>query len=247
MPPKRARRYVSSVVMRAAPRNGPSGVPMPPRIAARREAHREVHREDVEGVDEAHVLRPERAAHGGERRAGRDGGDLEPARRHAERQRRVLVLAHGGELVAAARALEVELDQVEQHREDEDEVDPHALVRDAERPEAGAEGDGDALRAGGEAAPAAGDDEQHLRERDRRQHEVRAAQPVAEEADDEPERGRERGADQRARSTATAPSGCRGAPPSRRRARRTRRGRATPGRRSRRPRSRPPPSRPTAG
>ena len=35
MPPKRARRYVSSSVMSAAPRKGPSGVPMPPRIAAR--------------------------------------------------------------------------------------------------------------------------------------------------------------------------------------------------------------------
>ena len=34
MPPKCARRYVSSARMSAAPRKGPSGVPMPPRIAA---------------------------------------------------------------------------------------------------------------------------------------------------------------------------------------------------------------------
>ena len=35
MPPKRARRYVYSVVMSAAPRKSPSGVPMPPRMAAK--------------------------------------------------------------------------------------------------------------------------------------------------------------------------------------------------------------------
>ena len=42
------------------------------------EAHGEVDREDVERIHEAHVLRPERAAHRGERRADRDGRHLQP-------------------------------------------------------------------------------------------------------------------------------------------------------------------------
>src|SRR5258705_431280 len=160
------------------------------------EADGEIHREDVQGSHEADALRPQGAAHGGERRADRDGRDLEAAGRHPEREGRVLVLAHRGELGAAARALGVELDEVEQDREAEDEGDPHSLVHDAERPEALAEGYRDALRPRGEAAPAARHDEQHLGERDRGQPEVGAAEPVAEKAEDEAERGGEHGADQ---------------------------------------------------
>src|SRR3990172_753798 len=113
------------------------------------EADGEVDREDVERVHEAHVLRPEGAGHRGERGAGRDGRHLQPKRRHAERQGRVLVLTYRRELVAAARALEVELDQVQADRQREDDANPDALVRDAERPEPGPERGGDAPGAGG--------------------------------------------------------------------------------------------------
>src|SRR5512144_293647 len=64
--------------------------PDAPDDAVEREAHREVDREDVEGVDEAHVLGPEAAAHRGERGARRDRRDLEAPARDAERLRRVL-------------------------------------------------------------------------------------------------------------------------------------------------------------
>src|SRR5258706_2209 len=182
MPPKRARRDVSRIVMRAAPRNGPRGVPMPPRIANRQKRTERSTEKTYRGS-----TKPTYCVHRGPHMA---------VSRHPEREGRVLVLAHRGELVAAARALEVELDEVEQDREAEDEVDPHSLVHDAERPEALAEGYRDALRPRGEAAPAARHDEQHLGERDRGQPEVGAAEPVAEKAEDEAERGGEHGADQ---------------------------------------------------
>src|SRR5690242_13518196 len=60
--------------------------------AVEREADREVHREHVERVDEAHVLRPQAAAHRRERRARRDRGDLQASGRDAESLRGVLVL-----------------------------------------------------------------------------------------------------------------------------------------------------------
>ena len=173
MPPKRARRYVSSDENERGAEEWPERRADAAEDGGEGEADGEVDREDVERVHEADVLRPEGAGHRGERGADRDGRHLEPQRRDAERQGGVLVLAHRRELVAASRALEVELDQVETDREHEDDGDPDALVRDAERPEPRPKGHGDALGAGGEAAPAAGDDQQHLRERDRGEDEVR--------------------------------------------------------------------------
>src|SRR5688572_13092419 len=85
---------------------GPERGAETPDDGGEREAHREVDRENVERVDEADVLRPERATDGGECGAHRNRDDLEPARSHAERERGVLVLAYRGELVAAPRALE---------------------------------------------------------------------------------------------------------------------------------------------
>src|SRR6266536_5092103 len=71
------------------------------------EADREIHGEDVEGIHEAHVLRPQRAANAGEGGGGGNGPDLEPTARNAERLRGILVLAYAGQLIADARALEV--------------------------------------------------------------------------------------------------------------------------------------------
>src|SRR5213592_3639995 len=140
----------------------------PPDDRVQREPDREVDREDVERVDEADVLRPERAAD----------------RRHrgAERHRGVLLLADAGELVAEARALEPGLDAVVDERDAEGHVDPGDVAQ-AERPEAATEGDRDPLRAGREAAPAAREDQEHLRERDRGEREVGAAEAVREVAD----------------------------------------------------------------
>src|SRR5206468_1126096 len=67
-------------------------------------------------------------------------------------------------------------------REDVERVD-EADVAQAERPEAGTEGDRDPLRTGREAAPAAREDQEHLRERDRGKREVGAAETVREVAD----------------------------------------------------------------
>src|SRR5438034_8673273 len=77
--------------------------------AVEREADGEVDREHVRGIDEAHILRPEAAAHRGERGAQHDRLHLAPARGDAERLGGVLVLAHAGQLVADARALEIHL------------------------------------------------------------------------------------------------------------------------------------------
>src|SRR5213596_1583620 len=147
-----------------------------------REPDREVDREDVEGVHEPDVLRPERPADRRHRGAERHGGDLQSAARDAERLGGVLVLADAGELVAHPRALEPDLYRVVEHRHPEGHVDPRD-VAEAERAEAGAEGDRDPLRARREAAPAARDDQEHLRERDRGEGEVRAAEAVREVAD----------------------------------------------------------------
>src|SRR5439155_203499 len=105
-----------------------------------------------------------------------------PAGGDAERLGGVLVLAHAGQLVADARALEIHLKGVAHEREHEDQVEPRD-VAEPERREAGAEGDGHALRARGEAAPAARDDLEDLGERDGGEREVRALEPVGEVAD----------------------------------------------------------------
>ena len=60
-----ARSHVSTVVTSTAPRKGPSAVPRPPMIAASEKRH-ERSIEKVHRIDEADVLRPERAAHRGE-------------------------------------------------------------------------------------------------------------------------------------------------------------------------------------
>src|SRR5436853_492213 len=94
----------------------------------------------------------------------------------------VLVHADAGELVADPRGLEPDLHAVVGQRDDEGHVDPRD-VAEAERPEAGAEGDRDPLRTRREAAPAARDDQEHLRERDRGEREVGAAEAIREVAD----------------------------------------------------------------
>src|SRR2546427_1696911 len=119
-----------------------------------REPDREVDREDVEGVDEADVLRPQRAADRRQRGAERHREDFQPAARDAERLGGVLVLPDAGELVADPRALEPDLHRVAEHRQHEGHVDPRD-VAEAERPDAGAKRDRDPLRARREAAPAA--------------------------------------------------------------------------------------------
>src|SRR5947209_8122311 len=116
-----------------------------------REPDREVDREDVEGVDEADVLRPQRAADRRQRGAERHREDFQPAARDAERLGGVLVLPDAGELVADPRALEPDLHRVAEHRQHEGHVDPRD-VAEAERPDAGAKRDRDPLRARREAA-----------------------------------------------------------------------------------------------
>src|SRR6266705_1561489 len=154
----------------------------PPDDRVQREPDREVDREDIEGVDEADVLRPERAADRRQRGAERHREDFQSAARDAERFGGVLVLADAGELVADPRALEPDLHRVAEHRQHEGHVDPRD-VAEAERPDAGAERDRDPLRARREAAPAARADQEHLRERDRGEREVRAAETVRKVAD----------------------------------------------------------------
>src|SRR5437867_267034 len=161
---------------------GAQGGAHPPDDRVQREPDREVDREDIEGVDEADVLRPERAADRRHRGAERHRADLQSAARDAERLGGVLVLADAGELVADPRGLEPDLHAVVDQRDDEGHVDPRD-VAEAERPEAGTEGDRDPLRARREAAPAARDDQEHLRERDRGEREVGAAEAIREIAD----------------------------------------------------------------
>src|SRR5213594_2533093 len=127
-----------------------------------REPDREIDREDVEGVDEPDVLRPQRAADRRHRGAERDREDFQSAARDAERLGGVLVLADAGELVADPRALEPDLHRVAEHRQHEGHVDPRD-VAEAERPDAGAERDRDPLRARREAAPAARADRKSTR------------------------------------------------------------------------------------
>src|SRR5438309_1427856 len=121
---------------------------------------------------------PDRRHRGGERHRV----DLQSAARDAGRLGGVLVLAAAGELVAEARALEPDLDAVVDERDDEGHVDPGDVAQ-AERSEAGTEGDRDPLRAGREAAPAAREDQEHLGERDRGEREVGAAEAIREVAD----------------------------------------------------------------
>src|SRR5262249_29581671 len=74
-----------------------------------REAQGEIDGEAVEGIHEAHVLRPQGAARAGERGGDGDGQHLEPTAGDAEGLRGVLVLAHAGEPIAEPRALEIDL------------------------------------------------------------------------------------------------------------------------------------------
>ena len=67
-------------------------------IVLRANAHGEVDREHVGRIDEADVLRPEGAAHGGEGGAGGDGHHLQATRGDADRLGGVLVLSHSGQL-----------------------------------------------------------------------------------------------------------------------------------------------------
>ncbi len=136
----------------------------------------------MDRIDEADVLCPQAAADGREGRAQHDRLHLAPPAIDAERFGGVLVLAHAGQLIADARALEIDLHEVIENRDDEGQIDP-LDVAEAQRPEAWAERDRHSLGAGGEAAPAARHDLQHLGERDRRQREVRSLEPVGEKAD----------------------------------------------------------------
>src|SRR5437867_6184185 len=165
---------------------GPHGCAHPADDGVESEADREVHREDVEGIHEAHVLRPQGAAHAGEGGRGGDGPHLEPAARNAEGLGGVLVLSHPGELIADARALEIDLHEVDDDGETEHEVHPGDLAREAERPEARTKGHGHAFGSRGEGAPAARHDEEDLGEGDGGEGEIRPLQPIGQIADDEP-------------------------------------------------------------
>src|SRR2546430_15363 len=105
-----------------------------------------------------------------------------PAPGDAERLRGVLVLAHAGQLVADARALEVDLQRVGEERDPEDQIEPRDVAQ-AQRGEAGPERDRHALGARGESAPAAGDDLEDLGEGDRGEGEVGALEAVGEITD----------------------------------------------------------------
>src|SRR5262249_38235058 len=81
-------------------------------------------------------------------------------------------------------------------------------VGETERGKARAEGHRDSLRAGGEAAPPAGHDQQDLGERDGGQREVRAPQPVRQVTDDQASAQRQDDADEHAQP-GRAPEPCR--------------------------------------
>src|SRR5215472_18554796 len=159
-----------------------------------REAHGEIDGENVEGIHEAHVLRPQGAAGAGERGGDGDGQHLEPPAGDAEGLSGVLVFAHPGQPIAEPRALEVDLYRVDAEGERQHDVYPRHLAREAERPQPGAERHGHALRARGEGAPAARHDEEDLREGDGGEAEVGSLEAIRQVADDEPGQGRYRSA-----------------------------------------------------
>src|SRR5262245_61115280 len=158
---------------------GAQGRAHAPDDGVEREAYGQIYREDVERIDEAHVLRPQRSSYRGEGGAQRDREDLQPAGRDTQRLGRILVLTDTGQLVADPGALEVELDEVIHDGQGQREIDP-GHVAEAECPESRPEGHGNAFRTGRESPPAAGHDQEHLREGDRRQREVGAAEAVRE-------------------------------------------------------------------
>src|SRR2546423_1671289 len=82
----------------------------------------------------------------------------------------------------ARPALQREAHDEGQHDAADDQVDPRD-VAEAGRGEARAKGNGHALGARGEAAPAAGDDLEHLGEGDGGEREVRALEAIGEVAD----------------------------------------------------------------
>ena len=110
----------------------------------------------------------------------------------------------GGRVVLLA--LQVDLDRVADERHRKRHVDP-ARVAQAEGREARAEGNGDALGPGREAAPAADPDQQHLRERDRGQREVWALQAIGQNADDQPSADRQHDPDEQAEPGPAAEAG----------------------------------------
>src|SRR5262249_36279799 len=134
----------------------------------------EVDGKDVEGIHEAPSLAPRGARGGG---GGGGGGEGQPGAWGAGDARGrggVLVSAPPGEPIAEPRALEVDLHRVDAEGESQHDVDPGHLAREAERPQPGAERHGHTLRARGEGAPAARDDEEDLREGDGGEAEVGA-------------------------------------------------------------------------
>src|SRR5215468_1214238 len=158
------------------------------------EAHGEIDGEDVEGIHEAHVLRPQGAAGAGESGGDGDGQHLEPPARDATALGGVLVLAHAGEPIAEPRALEVDLYREDAEAEGEHDVDPGHLAREAKRPQPRPERHRHALGAGGEGPPAARHDQKYLGEGDGGEAEVGPPETVRQIADDEPGRRGHRGA-----------------------------------------------------
>src|SRR5205814_3632653 len=87
--------------------------------AVEREADGQIDREHVRGIHEADVLRPQAAARGRHRGAQDDRLHLATPRGDTERLGGILVLAHAGQLVADARALEIHLKAIAAHRDHE--------------------------------------------------------------------------------------------------------------------------------
>ena len=82
------------------PTTGPHSVPMPPTIETQRCLDRDVETEGGRGIDEVDVLDVKRAGERGEERADHVDVALDARRVHADRLRRIFVLADGDEVVA---------------------------------------------------------------------------------------------------------------------------------------------------
>src|SRR2546421_401775 len=132
-PPKRL--VTASSVSTRPPRPKPAG-------DAREPVGRESHDEDQHDAVDDQVDPGEARLH------------LATPRGDTERLGGILVLAHAGQLVADARALEIDLQRIAAHRDHEDQVEPRD-VAEAQRPEPWPVRHRHALRARGEAAPAA--------------------------------------------------------------------------------------------
>ncbi len=142
----------------------------------------------------------EPAGRSGDRRRERDGAQLHREGIDAERARRLLVLAHGDQVGAEARALQPARGEQRQADDGDDKEDEEAPIGELQGREARPQGQEQPGRTPGEVG-GIGQDAEHLREGKRHEGEVGAAQarPEAQiadgeagerpEADARPERG----------------------------------------------------------